>query len=213
MEATSEYRKIFTLQNGIIVIAVLLLVIFAILIGIIKQNYTLIQQFKDEQERRDEIVAGRTEQTMVELQLIQGTLEAVLEVIDRSAEKSREGEIIGIITEKVNYDYTGKALQYFREADYANAFTTFGRALQYQRRNTTLQFYQAYALYLRQRDAALSDSELVILQGLIRDLQGMSFREQEQLDFTAEEMSQKLKEMEHNIAALRQQMEQGINFR
>jgi len=215
-----EYKNILTLKNCIIVIAVTISIIFAIiLIDRIKQNRTLIQQLKDEQERRDEIAARRADQTMTELHLIQEriieiqeALGVVLEVIDRPTRKNREGEIIGMITEKLNYDYTEKALQYFREEDYANAFIAFNRALQYQRRNITLRFYQAYALYLRHKDAALSGSELVILQGLIRDLQGVNFREQEQLDFTAEEMYQKLKEMEHNIAALRQQMKQGRSF-
>ncbi|MDR0455231.1 MAG: hypothetical protein LBH20_00925 [Treponema sp.] len=190
------------------------------LIVIIKQNHALIwqshmliQQFKDEQERRDEIAAGRAEQTTIELQLIQGTLEGVLEAVSKPAVKTREGEIIGMIAEKLNYDYVERAQQYFREADYANAYTAFSRALQYQRRNATVQFYQTYALYLRHKDAALSDSELVVLQGLIRHLQGIDFREQEQLDFTVEEMRQKLEEMEHNIGTLQQQMEQSRNSR
>jgi len=220
MEATPGYKKILTLRNCIILTAVAITVIFAIiLIGTIKQNRTLIQQFKDEQERREELAVDRAERAMVELHLIQKgileiqeSLETVLEFIDRPVGKNREGEIIGMIAEKLNYDYTEKALQYFREADYPNAFTAFSRALQHQWRNTTLRFYQAYALYLRQKDAALSGSELVILQGLIRDLHEVDFREQDQLDFTAQEMYQKLKEMEHNIAALRQQMKQGKNF-
>jgi len=206
METTPEYKKILVLKICIIIIAVTIMVIFAIIqTGTIKQNHTLIQQFKDEQEQREERAIERAERMMVELHLIQEALKATLEVIDSPAGKNREGEIIGMIAEKLNHDYTEKAMQYFREADYANAFTAFSRALQYQRRNTTLRFYQAYALYLQHKDAALSDSELAIQQGLIRDLQGTGFREQEQLDFTAEEMYQKLKEMEYNITTLRQQ--------
>jgi len=217
METPPAYKKILTIYSCITGMAVTVAVILTIiLIRTIHQNYMVLQQFKDEQERKDESATGRI---MAEIQMIheeitgiQEILGAVLEAVGRSAGENREGEIIGMLAEKLAYDYTEKALEYFRRADYANAFNVFTRALQRQRRNTTLQFYQAYALYLRQRDEALSDGEWVVLQGLIRDLQGIRFRTQEQLDFTVEEMDQKLKEMEYNMVAMRQRMgSNGVN--
>ena len=120
-----------------------------------------------------------------------------------SEERALEGEIIVMLTEQMVNDYTERAIEYFREADYANAAHNFDRALRHRRRNTTLMFYHTYALYLGQRNRTLTMDELASMQTRIRELQEIGFREEEKIDFSVAEMEQKVHEMRYNIGERR----------
>ena len=216
MEEVSFTKKILVFQTGI---AVLLIVLGIQITITTRRNNAILEQIRTDLVNMEELSSARMEAVMAKLEIIE-------EEIDEEAEdlkgllitgfngikiptwQSRDNEIINMMAEKLIYDYTAKALEYFRDADYENASNTFSLAMKYQRRNSTLLFYHVYALFLRRNNAPLTENELAIIQARITELQERGFREQERLDFTVEEMEQKVMEMAYNIKEMRLQMEQ-----
>ena len=213
-----DQKRILILQYGIVILLLFFAIAGAVTIVLFYQS---LQQFRDEQakfrneqRKREELTEEQLDGITAELSLvkegiaeIQETLAVELGAIGRLGDQGRGGEIIGMIAEKISYDYTQRALQYFIEENYTNAYVTFTRALRYQQGNSTLQFYQIYSLYLGNRNTRLTDSEFAIIESGIREINNKGFREQEHLVYTAEEMQKRIEEMEYNIEALRQQTE------
>lgn len=210
------HKKILILQGSMV--AMLLFVIIAAVA--VYSYHRLLHQFRNEQREREEQNAIMIGEIMADLLLVKegvaGVQETVeqrtaeiqemqavqLEAIDRLGKQGRDIEIVGMVTEKLGYDYVQRAMQYFGEGNYGSAYITFSRALRYQRGNSVLRFYQIYSLYLRHNDMRLTDSELAIIQEGIHEINRRGFREQEQLGFSLEEMREKLTEMEYNVELL-----------
>jgi hypothetical protein len=206
----SVYKKILILQGSLLVAVVFFVIAGAIAVY---SYHRLLQQSREEQrERIEEIVAdlilvkgGIADiQETVDLRTaeIQRMLAVQLGAIGRLGEQGRDIEIVGMMSEKLGYDYVQTAMRYFEEGNYGNAYTTFSLALRYQRGNSVLRFYQIYSLYLRHSYTRLTDSEVVIIQEGINELNRRGFREQDQLEFSLEEMREKLTEMESNVELL-----------
>jgi len=204
-----EHEKIIVIQYGIIVLLLLLLLTTVIIADCYNR---LLRQLKNDQKQGGELIGDRLDEINAEMTLIiekaaeiQETLAAEFAVLSGLGDQVQDNELIGMIAEKIIYDYTHRALQYFDSEDYTNAYYLFSRAVRYQRRNSTLRFFQIYSLYLRQKDSKLTSGEMAFLQTGIRELKSRVFMEQEQFKFSPEEMEQKVTEMEYNIEALKYQ--------
>jgi hypothetical protein len=133
---------------------------------------------------------------------LQRNLAAGLEALTSLGSESREEEIIELISDKAGYDYTEKGIYYFRQGDYANAFSAFSLALQHLGGNTVLFFYKIYSLYLRHIDIPLSSVDIEMIRSGILELQEGVFLDHELLDFTEAEMRHKLIQMKYNAGLL-----------
>jgi len=231
MEAAPEhnnYKRILILQS-IIAIILIFLAIGAIVTTV--QYSRLFQQLakdhegieedlekiREEQREAEKTICMRLDKITEELSLLkegsentQEMLMVQLRAISRMGGQVRGGEIIGMIAEKLIYDYIQRALQYFMDADYGNAYATFSLALRYQENNSTLQFYQIYSLYLGQKNAKLTELELTAIDKGIREIKERGFKENEQLEFSIEEMENKMIEIKYNIDILRQQWDGDV---
>lgn len=161
---------------------------------------------KEIPETSTELEELKTELTMLKAGMtdIQKILTAGMRTMDKLAVENREG--IRMTMEKFSDDYTERALQYFRKTDYRNAFPAFNWASDRHPENTTLLFYKIYSLYLLHHALGLSESELTIIENGSRELNERVFNEQERFDFTIDEMQEKLKDMEYDIAMWREQI-------
>jgi hypothetical protein len=111
----------------------------------------------------------------------------------------RNEGVRAILIEKVVFDYVQTGLEYFKRNEYLKAYDIFSRALRYQRGNTTLQFYQIYSRYLGAIDKPLTEREreAVLASGIL--LGEATYREEEYLEFTGEEMKERAKDIAYNI--------------
>jgi hypothetical protein len=111
----------------------------------------------------------------------------------------KDNSLRNLLVERAVYDYAKNALEYFNQEDYRHAYEDFTRALRHQRSNTTLLFYQMYALYLDTLRDNLDASAAAILQEGIASVERRGFRNGELLDFSADEMRRLLGDMAFNI--------------
>jgi hypothetical protein len=111
----------------------------------------------------------------------------------------KDASLRNLLVERAVYDYAKNALEYFNQEDYRHAYEDFTRALRHQRSNSTLLFYQIYSLYLDTlRDALDNSSAAILLEG-INSVERRGFRNNELLDFSADEMRRLLGDMAFNI--------------
>jgi len=215
-------RFIKPLYRFFILLAGILVIIFLQILNCIsqqKQIYLLdaeaartvlvLEKLTEIQKNEKQLPAGELKTVLIEQtvddfveKMVLGKLAEIQEALEKMQKNEKQlssGEIIGMLTEQMVNNYTESALDYFTEEDYANAARDFGRALRYQRGNTTLIFYQTYTLYLEQRNRALTESEFTGIQARIRELQEKGFREEEKIGFSVAEMEYKVREMGQNL--------------
>jgi len=204
-----EHEKIIVMQCSIIVLFLFLLLAAAIIADCYNR---ILSNIGNDKNQGGELIGDELDEITTEMALVKNevteireTLAVELAALSRLGDQVQDNELIGMIAEKIIYDYTYRALQYFDSEDYANAYFLFSRAARYQRRNSALRFYQIYSLYLRQKDSKLTSGELAFLQTGIRELKSRVFSEQEQFKFSPEEIEQKINEMEYNIEAIKHQ--------
>lgn len=114
-------------------------------------------------------------------------------------ENEGNNTIIDILTEKANYDYINKGLEYYDDKQYFPAYMAFSRALQYSPNNTTVIFYQIYCLYLGSHTIGLDSDTCQIIQNGIDAIRMNGFKNNEQLSFTATDMLQIVSAIDTNI--------------
>ncbi|GHV07430.1 hypothetical protein FACS189485_17780 [Spirochaetia bacterium] len=180
---------------------------FPILLMIILLNYyyrknsEVLQNIKSENSSREEARRAEAAYTQEQLDEINRTLPLNNETLSQEIYEVQEtgNSLRSIIIEKIVHDYTQAALAFFNESDYIHAYREFTMAAKYRRNNTTILFYQIYSLYISTQYGRIDGETGKMLLDGIELMEKRGFQNSELLDFSENEMRQKLNDMAFNI--------------